>query len=151
MFPCTYCALKTHSYVILGAVHEESSCRSVSGRAGCLTVVTQMRWHSLEMGQCLRVASRLRKVWSKAIAVKSKNTTIGWIFKELLGPTTLGATEGKVQILPPRSRIQLPMQGVSPQDPRTFQTDLGSLDLTGSLLQRKHDGTDVWMLVCLSL
>ena len=47
------------------------------------------------------------KVWSKAIAVKSKNTTIGWIFKELLGPTTLGATEGKVQILPPRSRIQL--------------------------------------------
>ena len=91
------------------------------------------------------------KVWSKAIAVKSKNTTIGWIFKELLGPTTLGATEGKVQILPPRSRIQLPMQGVSPQDPRTFQTDLGSLDLTGSLLQRKHDGTDVWLLVCLSL
>ena len=40
-------------------VHEESGCRSVSGRAGCLTVVTQMRWHSLEMGQRLGVASCL--------------------------------------------------------------------------------------------
>ena len=40
-------------------VHEESGCRSVSGRAGCLTVVTQMRWHSLEIGQRLGVASCL--------------------------------------------------------------------------------------------
>ena len=89
------------------------------------------------MGQRLGVASHLLaseiQVWSKAITVRSKNTAIGWIFKELLGPTTLGPTEGKVRILPPRSRIQLPMQGVSPQDPITFKTDLGSLDFTGSL------------------
>ena len=93
-----------------------------------------MRWNSLEMGQrssepppCFRNP----KVWSKAITVRSKNSkAIGWIFKELLGPAALGATEGKARILPPRSSVQLPTHGVSPQDPRTFQTDLGSLDLS---------------------
>ena len=129
MFPCTYCALKTHSYVILGAVHEESSCRSVSGRAGCLTVVTQMRWHSLEMGQCLRVASRLRKVWSKAITVRSKNTAIGWIFNQLLGRTFSGPSEGKFRILPPRSDIRVHTQYATPLNPRVLHTDLGFLDL----------------------
>lgn len=35
-----------------------------------------------------------------------------------------------MQILPPRSSIQVHTQGVSPQDPRIFQTNLGSLDLS---------------------
>ena len=87
------------------------------------------------------------KVWSKAIAVKSKNTTIGWIFKELLGPTTLGATEGKVQILPPRSRIQL-HAGCVPAGSKNFPD---RPRLTCYLLQRKCDGTDVWILDCLTL
>ena len=52
-------------------------------------------------------------------------------------------------ILPPRSGIQVYIQGVFPQDPSIIQSDLGPLDL--SLLQRKCDVTDVWMLVCLFL
>ena len=38
--------------------------------------------------------------------------------------------ERKMQILPLRPSIQVDTQGVSPQDPRMFQTDLGSLDLS---------------------
>ena len=94
--------------------------------------VYQMRWNSLEMGQRLGVASHLLaseiQVWSKAITVRSKNTAIGWIFKELLGCTILWAIERKMWILPARSSAQLHTQDVSPQYPRIFQKDLGSLD-----------------------
>ena len=81
------------------------------------------------MGQCLRVASRLRKVWSKAITVRSKNTAIGWIFNQLLGRTFSGPTEGKFRMLPPRSDIRVHTQYATPLNPRVLHTDLGFLDL----------------------
>ena len=46
--------------------------------------------------------------------------------------------ERKMQILPLRPSIQVDTQGVSPQDPRMFQTDLGSLDLScrGNMMEQ---------------
>ena len=70
------------------------------------------------------------KGWSKDNVVRSEKTAIGWIFKLLQGQTTLGPSERKMGILPPRSVMQVQTDGVYPQDPRIFQTDLGSLDLS---------------------
>ena len=85
---------------------------------------------------------------SKASSVRRKKTAIGWIFKQLLGHTTLGLPERKIWILPPRTRIQLDTRGCvpvgsknAPDNPRLIK----------SLLQGKHDGTDLWMLLWLSL
>ena len=75
---------------------------------------------------CFRNANQ----WSKTNTVRSEKIPVGWIFKQLLGRPSLGFTERKLQILPPRSGIQVHTQGVSPHFPRNFQTDLGSLDLS---------------------
>ena len=77
------------------------------------------------------------KVWSKAITVRSKNTAIGWIFNQLLGHTFSGPTEGKFQILPPRSGIWLHTQYATPPESKSFTFRPG---LPGSLQQRKCDG-----------
>lgn len=93
----------------------------------------QMRWIgtgrvpaaiSCERPACFRNP----KGWNKALAVRTKKGGTGWVLKELLGCTILWATERKMQILPARSSAQLHTQDVSPQCPRIFQKDLGSLD-----------------------
>ena len=48
------------------------------------------------------------KGWTKASSVTRKKTAIGWIFKQLLGCTALGAPEKKMQILPPTPGILCP-------------------------------------------
>ena len=93
----------------------------------------QMRWirtgkvpaaRSCERPACFRNP----KGWNKALAVRTNKGGTGWIFKELLGCTILWAVERKMWILPARSSAQLHTQDVSPQYPRIFQKDLGSLD-----------------------
>ena len=76
--------------------------------------------------------------WTKTIAVRSKKTAIGWTFKKKLGRPTLGPTERKMGILPPRSGIQVLTQGMSLQDPIIFQTDLGSQDCSyrGNVMEK---------------
>ena len=93
---------------------------------------------------CLRNLSG----WKRAIPVGSfKKIAILWICKHLLGRTTLGLMESKVQILHqgPLSRFPLTMR---PCRTRSF-TDKPKIP--GCLLQRKHEGSDVWMRICLSL
>ena len=68
------------------------------------------------------------KAWSRASTVINKQVTIGWIFKQLLACITLGLPKKNMWILTPRSSNQVDTQGVSPQDQRIFQTDLGFLD-----------------------
>ena len=68
------------------------------------------------------------KCWTKPCAVRSEKTVIGWIFKKSLGRPALGPTERKMGILPTRSITQVQTHSVYLQDPRIFQTDLGSLD-----------------------
>ena len=82
------------------------------------------------------------KGWTKASSVTRKKTAIGWIFKQLLGCTALGAPEKKMQILPPTPGILCPH--------RIQECVRQTLVLCISL-QRKCDGIDVWKLVCLSL
>ena len=86
------------------------------------------------------------KGWTKAIAVQSKKTAIGWIFKQVLGRTVLGPTGRKMWIVPP-----VPVSGF------TFRMWSHSVHdfpdrpmFSGSLLETKCDATEVWMLVCLS-
>ena len=81
--------------------------------------------------------SRKTLGWTKTIAVRNKKITIGWTFKKKLGCPTLGPTERKVGILP-WSSIQVHTQGVSLQDPKIFQTDLDSLDLSyrGNVMEK---------------
>ena len=50
--------------------------------------------------------------------------------QKLLGCTSLGSPNRKMWILASRPCIQFESQGVSLQDPRIFQKDLGSLDLS---------------------
>lgn len=87
------------------------------------------------------------KVWSKAITVRSKNTTIGWIFQGVARPTCFRGhcSEEKVAIF--TTKVQCPASHARcvPTGSRNFPD---RPRITGSLLQRKHDGTDVWMLVC---
>ena len=103
---------------------------------------------NVPMTRCcdLPACFRITKGWRKDNSVRSKTSATGCIFKQLLGHTALGPPERKTQILPLRYSIQVDTQFVSLQDPRMFQTDL-----TRSLLQRKRDGTDIWMLLWLSI
>ena len=75
------------------------------------------------------------KGWTKASSVTRKKTAIGWIFKQLLGCTALGAPERKMQILPPTPGILCPH--------RIQECVRQTLVLCISL-QRKCDGIDVW-------
>ena len=87
------------------------------------------------------------KGWTKPSTVRSEKRAIGWIFKQLLGRPAIRPTKRKIGILPPSSipsshSVCVPAVSKNfPDRPR----------LTGSLLQRKCDGTDVFILVCLSL
>ena len=79
----------------------ETGCGSVSESADCLTMVTQKRLHSTGIepgdGRCESPAClRNPKGWNKALAVRTNKGGTGWIFKELLGCTTLWATERKM-------------------------------------------------------
>ena len=67
---------------------------------------------------------------SQASSVRRKQTAAGWIFKQLLSHIPLGLPRSRRRILSSRPGNQVDVQGVSPQDPRTFQTHLGSLDLS---------------------
>ena len=94
-----------------------------------------MSWPSTGKGQVVRscnLPACLRNLegLTKAIIVTIKKTAIGWTFKQLLSHIILGPAERKRQILPTKSGIQFHTQDVSPQYPRIFQTDLGSLDLS---------------------
>ena len=94
-----------------------------------------MSWPSTGKGQVARSCSlpaclRNLEGLTKAITVTIKKTTIGWTFKQLLSHIILGPAERKMRILPTNSSIQFHTQDVSPQYPRIFQTDLGSLDLS---------------------
>ena len=89
------------------------------------------------------VCCRNPKGLTKDIAVTSKKTAIGWIFRQLLFCTILGPTERKCWFL--ANKVQDPashsvcVRAVSkhfPDRPR----------ITGSFLQRKLDGTDILML-----
>ena len=103
---------------------------------GCHSSTNGPQARSFELPVCFRNP----KGWSKASSVRRKKTAIAWIFKQLLGCTSLGAPERKMPILPLRPSIQVDTQAGSknvPDRPR----------LPRSLLQRKHDGTDVWMLL----
>ena len=93
---------------------------------------------SFELPTCFRNP----KGWSKASSVRRKKTATGWIFKQLLGCTALGPLERKIRILPPKPSILCPH--------RIQECVRQTLVLCISL-QRKHDGIDAWMLVCLSL
>ena len=80
------------------------------------------------------------KGWTKAIAVQSKKTAIGWIFKQVLGRTVLGPTGRKMWIVPP-----VPVSGF------TFRMWSHSVHdfpdrpmFSGSLLETKCDATEVW-------
>ena len=81
------------------------------------------------MRSCEPTASlRYPKGWTKATTVRNEKTAIGWIIKQVLGCTTLGPTEKKMGILPPRSGIQVHTLGVYLQDPSIIQSNLGPLD-----------------------
>ena len=114
---------------------------------------TEVTCHcKLAQGEALWAATCVinPKGWSKASSVRHKKTEIVWIYKKLLGCTSLGSPNRKMWILAPRPCIQFESQGVSLQDPRIFQKDLGSLDFS---YRKKHNGTDlwIWMLFWFSL
>ena len=120
--------------VCLPVLFEEAGCGSMSERARFHTVVTWSRSPCTPNGLQVRCfvlppCFRNPKAGSKASSVRRKETAIWWIFKQLLGCTTLELPERKMQILPPRSRIQLDTQRVSLKDSGMFQTDLGTLAL----------------------
>ena len=114
--------------------HEEEVCNSVSGSAGCHTVVTQTRWHSPgngppAMSWNLVACFRNPKMWTKVITVRCKKQKLeGFSSSCSAEPFKAQPTEKckschKVQYLGST-------QDVSPQYPRLLYTDLGSLDLT---------------------
>ena len=117
-----------------GAVHEESGCRNVSGRAGCLTVDTQMRWHSLEMGQRLRVASHLLASEIPKCGVKLSLSEVR--IQQLDGfSTSCQAIPFQGQL---KENFKFCHQGLVSgftlsmrprQNPRVLHSDLGFLDL----------------------
>ena len=84
-----------------GTAHEETGCKSVSVSAEChLELLPRLADIPLQMGQRLGVGSRLlasqiSKGLTKDIAVTSKKTATGWIFRQLQGGTFLGPTERK--------------------------------------------------------
>ena len=69
---------------------------------------------------------------------------MGRIFKQLLGHTVLGLPGRDMRILAPRPGMQGRAHGVFPAGSKNVPD---RPRLTRSLLQRKHDGTDVWMLL----
>ena len=131
--------------------HEDADCRSGSERAGFHTVVTSSRlpcssnWpqaRSCGPPPCFRNP----KGEGKASSEGSKKRAIGWIFKHVLGHTSLGLPKRKMRILPP-----------GPVSSLTHSVPIGSKNVPDrprrirSLLQRKRDGTDVWMSLWVSL
>ena len=106
------------------------------GRDGCLTVVTQMRWHSLEMGQQVRVASRLLASEIPKCGVKLSLSEVRT--QQLLGRTFSGPTEGIFRILPPRSGIQVHIQYVTmPESKFYIQTWASWISVTGQIAIEK--------------
>ena len=111
-----------------------------------------MKWHSPGNGPEARSGElpawfRNPKGWAKATIVRRKKTAIGWISKQLQGLRILPNQEKNVIFAP---KIQYPcsdsgcLRAVSTKFP-------DGTSLSGLLLLRKCDGTDVWMLICLSL
>ena len=90
-------------------------------RAPCTSNVPYAR--SYRPAPCLRYP----KARSKVSSVRRRKTAMGWIFNQLLGHTALGLPRREMRSLAPRPGIQGHAEGVFPQDPRMFQTDLGSL------------------------
>ena len=131
--------------------HEEGGCRSVAKSSGCHFVVTLLKCIHCNwaLGEECELTDGFRnpKGWSEASAVRSKKIATGWIFKQLLGHTTLGPTKKNANF---NTKIQYPcwhwwcVPTVSKKFPdRPIFTE--------SLLQRKCDRADIWMLVFLSL
>ena len=78
-----------------GAAHEEESCGSVSEGAGCHAGVTGSRAPCTSNGPQARSYEpvprwRYPNARSKESSVRRRKTATGWIFKQLLGHTTLG-------------------------------------------------------------
>ena len=94
-----------------------------------IEVTLNFLWDQGEELLVTRLLQKSQRV-EQSSSFRSKKTAIGWFFKQLLGHAALGPTKRKVGILPPRPSIQVHTQGVSPQNPRIFQTDLGSRDLS---------------------
>ena len=98
-----------------GPAHEEAGSECVSERARFQTVVTWLRVPCTSNGPPGRSCGpppcfRNPKGESKASSVRRKKRAIGWIFKHVLGHTSLGLPKRKMQILPPRTSIQLDTQ-----------------------------------------
>lgn len=97
-----------------------------------------------EFSRCSFASEMPKYHWSKTITVRSKKILVGWIFKQLLCLTTLGTPRIKCKICyhGPISRLTFSWCV------RHFYEISDRPRLTGSLLQKKLNGTDIWMLVC---
>ena len=118
----------------------------MSESAGCHTVVTSLRLHSIENGPEVRSCEppacfKNPKGWIKSCSIRRKKTVIGWILQQSLGCIVLGSPERKMWILPPRFGIQVDTPDVYPQDPRMLQIYLGLLDLSyrGNVMEQTFE------------